>query len=422
MTDPQQDASTGAAGSGTDNTAEGIAGNLGQGLAGLVAGKIGAALISWAFGGGVPSYFDQVYEEIAKIVKQELEQNTIDQINGEINGIQQWVTQVYNVQKANQTWTTEQLVDNLQDKIDELYTNAIGLLQQPDYQSAGFSVFMVAGGLQQALIQEQAQVDPANPSYMETLRGATNANYDYALNTFLDITMARASAITLTYNPEVIDNHTKPAWTWSDAQTGFISQYIEDQDTAFQQMEGHISDVLSQLMESLNYPVNTMVYWLQPILDYPASPLYSCHLSQSGDFYDYSAPQVYVERASHEGWDGLGVFGWMSIGGASQPAADVPVCRLVAWNAPDQVMIVFDAGTYDDLQSKGWKAEGFLGNLWSDPTKVPVGTAVPVYALTATDVARTQLVTSEADYQAAQQSGWATANPSGVVGYLCSQG
>jgi len=422
MTDSQQAASTGAVGSGTDITAEAIASTLGKGLAGAIAGKLGAALVSWAFGGGVPSYFDQVYKEIAKIVKQEIEQNTIDQINGLINGTQQWVTDVYTIQKDNKTWTTDQLINNLQSKIDDLLTNAIGVLQQPDYQSAGFSVFMVAGGLQQALIQEQAQVDPSNPSYMETLRAVTNSNYNYALNTLLGINITRASAITIRYNPEVIDNHIKPAWTWSDAQTGFTSHQIEDQDEAFRQMDGHLGIVLDELAQSLNYPVDTMVNWLQPILDYPASPLYSCHLSQNGDFYDYSAPQVYIERASFKGWNGQGVFGWMSSAGASQSAADVPVCRLLGRNAPNQVMIVFDSGTYFDLQSKGWAAEGFLGNLWSDPAKVPVGKAVPVYALTAADQTRTQLVTSEADYQAAQKSGWTAANPSGIVGYLCSQG
>lgn len=75
---------------------EEIAGNL---LKGVLAGfgkKVGAAMFDGIFAQDVPSYFTEVYQEIEKIMHQEITENTINEIDGQINGTTTWVKFTYN--------------------------------------------------------------------------------------------------------------------------------------------------------------------------------------------------------------------------------------------------------------------------------------------------------------------------------------
>ncbi|MDF9754821.1 hypothetical protein [Pseudomonas hunanensis] len=72
-----------------------LGGKLATSLASAVGGAIGKALFEQAFPPGVPSYFDQVYVELKRIVGGELQQSLIDSIDGSIKSIQQHLETEY---------------------------------------------------------------------------------------------------------------------------------------------------------------------------------------------------------------------------------------------------------------------------------------------------------------------------------------
>jgi hypothetical protein len=410
-------------------TVEEIASLLGKGLAGTVVGKVGALLINAIFPAEVPSYFDQVYAEISQIVKQAIQQDTIDSINGQIDGTQAWVKDYYLSFKDSHEFTPAQLVDMLQGYIDPLQRNVLYTLQQPDYSRCGFSVFLVAAGLQMALVQEQAQVDPNAVSPAQSLYtkilGKLGTNYSkYALDTLLAILIDRRQAVTLN------SVYLSPTyfWQWVDSVSKQSSDLIRDKSLVEADMQRHVDSVLSQLLESLQYPAVTAVNWTQPALEFDAVALnMSWTSNDNGYFYDYSNIENYIRRLTF-GWTAYGAFGWMASPDGKQSDAVVPIYRLVATADPSRVLIVFDQPTFLQQQTVGWNGNGeglgLLGYIWSDPTKIAAGAAVAVYPLIAEDPdqARTLIVTTEEEYKHAQTVGWEPVSPPGVVGYMCSQG
>ena len=61
--------------------------NLASGMVSAVGGAIVGLILDKIFPPGVPSYFNEVYDQIKRIVGAELQQTTIDQVNGAINNI-----------------------------------------------------------------------------------------------------------------------------------------------------------------------------------------------------------------------------------------------------------------------------------------------------------------------------------------------
>lgn len=407
--------------------AQDIAFNLGQGIAGGIAGQLGAMLVRSVFPQSVPTYFDQVYKEITKIVKQVVLENEIQSINGAINGTQLWVKEVYLGEKEHGRPRTE-LVNELGDEIQNLFRNVLGPLELPHYATAGFSVYMVAAGLLLALVQEQVLVAPAESppgpaAYAENFGRMAQARFNFALDTFIKILQARVKSVKLrdSDDPDMVMPEFR-LWFWTDSATGEKSaKKTADREKAVASMIDHIDKVCVELIQSLENPMSTAMNWLKPSLDYDALPLYRSSTTDSNEyFFDYSNTEDYAGRLGVQGWTGYGVFGWMG----GQTTADVPVYRMVAKGSRNRVLIVFNPSSYEAHQTVGWEGRGLLGHLWSDPSKVPVGTPVPVYSLTAqgTGRARTLLVTSLEEYRDAQSRGWAPAGATPIVGYLCSQG
>jgi len=56
-------------------------------LAGAIGGAIGSYIFDSLFPPGVPSYFDEVYKEISRLINQGLQENNITTINGAINSV-----------------------------------------------------------------------------------------------------------------------------------------------------------------------------------------------------------------------------------------------------------------------------------------------------------------------------------------------
>jgi hypothetical protein len=146
-----------------------LAKNFGFGIASWAGGMVGAAVFNAVMpGNGVPSYFDDVYQEVTKIVKQEIQKNTIDYMNGKVNGINSWVLNQYTPLKKDPKTTKIELTAALGSQVKVMYNDVLGPLMTDAYAKAGFTVFMLSASMHLALIQEQAMVDPKHKNAKES--------------------------------------------------------------------------------------------------------------------------------------------------------------------------------------------------------------------------------------------------------------
>jgi hypothetical protein len=146
-----------------------IASGIASGMLSAIGGAIANSLIEKIFPPGVPSYFDQVYTEIRRIIGGELEQSIIDQINGAINNIKFHINAEYmparNIKNLESTKDRDVLYTMLQ-KYEDAYVSGpggmLGTLMEEKYAKLGFGVFLIGAGLHLALYQEIANIDPSN--------------------------------------------------------------------------------------------------------------------------------------------------------------------------------------------------------------------------------------------------------------------
>jgi hypothetical protein len=419
-----------------EGVVETVAVALGQGLL----NQIGARLVVQVFPPSMPSYFDQVYKQITKIVRQALLENTIDIINGEIDGTQMWVKTIYEVHKNNGTWSKGKLINELQKTIDGLWHKVIGVLKQPSYAGAGYPVFMVAGGLQLALAQEQSLVDPKAPApsasgYTLSLYAMAAAHYDYAFQAFIGILRDRVNSVKVEKmrvdRPQYVGAPTVQRWLWRDRVLDKTKEFSSE-EAAHTAMKAHVVRVCDELVENLKYPMTTAMNWLS-LTRNNTVPLYTCHTTNiNGYFFDYSNAQNYVNRVGVHEWtqtENKGICGWMGAKDKDKghPGADIPVYRLLAAKDSSRVLIVFSKNSFTEAKAAGWSGEGegkgLLGHLWQDPSKIPMGRALPVYPLSAQgkNLTRTKLATTLEDYEFAQKWGWDRVGSGGLVGYLCGE-
>lgn len=254
---------------------------IGEKLLGKLADEIGAKIIASAFGEGVPSYFEEVYQEITKIVHQEITQNTIDTIDGKINGVQQWIKSVYIPRKSQPGITKQELFDMLSPYIDDIFYS-VGILQQPSFSKPGLAVFMLVGGVHLALLQEQALVDPhaATPSqssYATSVKIQAQLYSKYAIDTYNTIINDRTDSNVI-YVRQVRQGHYAPGTggyyiyghSWYDAYIDKFGTFFTDGDktddgntSATNEMQGHTAAVISQLSSDLGSPVSVSQNWQQ---------------------------------------------------------------------------------------------------------------------------------------------------------------
>jgi hypothetical protein len=214
-------------------------GQIAQSLAAAVIGKLpipgpfGALIMSSIFpSGGLPSYFNQVYQQIRQIVREEITQDDIDLINGKVNGIQNWIATTYTSLKLDPARTPSELLAALTPFVDDLFENVIGVLTQEHYAQPGFSVFLIAAGVHLSLLQEQALNDPDHqdePSDSPFARSAAlnAANYaDFIDKHWPDLLAGRGNQVSLQENEEKLAGgvlgliYYRWTWWWADALTG----------------------------------------------------------------------------------------------------------------------------------------------------------------------------------------------------------
>lgn len=157
-------------GSMVGSAASWVGGQLASGLVSAVGGAIMNGLLEQIFPPGVPSYFDEVYKQMARIVGQEIDAASVASIDSAINGVRQHLANEYRPARDAADLNREadrQLLFELLQKYDSAFLagpgGMIAALQTERHRLAGFGAFMLGAGVQLALFQEMANVVPQRP-------------------------------------------------------------------------------------------------------------------------------------------------------------------------------------------------------------------------------------------------------------------
>lgn len=190
------------------STGTDLALSFAKGLLSGIGGKVGAQLFDAIIPSGPPSYFDQVYKEIDKLMKSNLDQNTVDTMDGEMNGLRTWVTNSYEAFKSS-GYTKQQLHDQLDPKVSNLSVNVLGVLSQKSFAEPGLRVFMVAAGFHLSLLQELAlqdpnESDPKKSAYAKQVVNYAKTYAGHVTKTYDDIVKKRKSFIHTRYSPQQV--------------------------------------------------------------------------------------------------------------------------------------------------------------------------------------------------------------------------
>ena len=170
-----------------------------KGIISGIGGFIGGKMLSSIFKSTVPSYFTEVYKVIADITKEELSTNTIAQIDGEINGLVQWIENQYNPRKSAGAVKTE-LYNMLLPQVNDVAVHMVAVLQEKEFASSALSVFIIGASIHLALLQELATVDPDvshadKSSYVATIQKYANEYREYVERVYCNIATARINFI-----------------------------------------------------------------------------------------------------------------------------------------------------------------------------------------------------------------------------------
>jgi hypothetical protein len=334
-------------------------------------GALGALAIGAIFGSDSsepPSYFTEVYEEIAKIVKSEIEANQMELLNGQINGVVSFINDTY-VSLANDTRRSPQeLSDAISPRVSVLET-VISTLQMESFALMGFPAFLTAANLQLALYQELAirdpmhQGDPMNSPFDSGYAGATGnhgaAFADYAAETWPQVIQARQNAVVL----QDIDNKTtgsrgwetyhQHTYYWEDTATGeegthFAGEKDEPDDWAAKKSQAmieyneRINAVTEKLKADLGDPDTITANWRK----LKSVPLPIC-VAQINSFLGSTT--------------------------SSRKAMDLTSTFTVSWRVSNAVSVTLNGTSTSPSGSKSYtwtEREGFVENCTGNPPPV----------------------------------------------------
>ncbi|XP_033101717.1 uncharacterized protein LOC117104911 [Anneissia japonica] len=280
--------------------ASAIAGQLALALLKGIASQIGAKIFNSIFpDSGLPDYFDEVYKEIAKIVAKQIEQNTINEINGQINGMQSWVRNVYTPRKDSGA-SKQELFDMIQENEYDIAVHMVAVLQDDAYAEPGLGVFVIAAGMHLTLLQELALVDPnvSDPSlssYAVSVQKYAEEYAAFADATFDLVEEKRTDNTTIT-EVEFTSNSIKPPTSplldiyffskWTDqhlgktyddatvllqSQTWTNGTSVEMEERSKKARSDHIQQVKEDLVTSLHDPKGVANLWRQ-LMEQPIPP------------------------------------------------------------------------------------------------------------------------------------------------------
>ena len=184
---------------------------IAKALGGAIAGKAGTFVLEAVFPPTPPSYFDEVYKQVARVVGVELRQHDIDLISTRLNALLDWQRRVYNPKNPRSITDTrerEKLFDQVEAEIRKL-DDAVAILRHPKWNKPGFTVFSLAGSVYLALCQEAAlmdyhNTDPSKSSYYKTIQ-LTAADFANSLeSTLAEILRLRREGVHLSHGNQNI--------------------------------------------------------------------------------------------------------------------------------------------------------------------------------------------------------------------------
>lgn len=271
-------------------TVRDIAKSLATGLWSGIGGKIGVLIFNAIFPPGIPSYFDEVYKQIEKIVNKELTQSTIDEINGQINGLKDWVAITYTNAKES-GMSKDKLTALLQPREPQIAIQLVGVLMEDRYAEPGITVFMIGAGMHLAILQELALIDPdaASPTeshYAKSVRDYAKKYAGHAKPTTENILQTRANKIQAKGDIYV----PSPGWLvqyrywFEDSLTGYRSptwyndvdikgSYNPDAEKQRDEaLANYKKEKHSQLVKDMEDPLATTDEWLK-LVDQPIPPM-----------------------------------------------------------------------------------------------------------------------------------------------------
>ncbi|XP_078620978.1 uncharacterized protein LOC144887563 isoform X2 [Branchiostoma floridae x Branchiostoma japonicum] len=151
----------------TVGAVQATAGAVVVGVGGAVAGAIAQVIFRGLWDTVFPpdSEESSTMDEMKSIVKQELKQDTLDQINGVLHDLFDMLTKDYTLDKMHSDLTNPTDRERLHDlltRLNEHLIGVIGTLMQESYAKIGLTSFLLLAGLRLALYQEMANVDPEN--------------------------------------------------------------------------------------------------------------------------------------------------------------------------------------------------------------------------------------------------------------------
>ena len=256
-----------------------IAKKIALGLLNGVGAQVGALIFNSIFPSGTPDYFDEVYKEIEKIVREEITDNTIHEVNGKINGTKSWVTMTYTNAKESGTQSKEELTRLIQPREPEIAIEIVGVLTDPRFAKAGLCVFMIGAGMHFAVLQELAFVDPkvASPSnshYAKSVQDYAEKYANHAKSTLQAIVNTRLGAVVPRDSYEYIDGIRYYFYSFKDNFSGYYKSWTEYCDskgchnTDSQQnrnaaMAKYKEDIKNDLVQKMGDPVATANEWLK---------------------------------------------------------------------------------------------------------------------------------------------------------------
>jgi hypothetical protein len=281
------------------------AGKLVGSLASAIGGAIGSFIFDSLFPPGVPDYFDEVYQEISKLIGQGLQQNNITTINGAINSIKDHIVTEYEParKRANLENKTDrkQLFDLLQ-KYDTTFISGpsgmLGTLQSEQYSLAGFGVFLLGASLQLSLFQEMANVAVQTDNHGKWLKpnqtsyglpgtgtvASTARNFaSYAERTWPRVLEARVKGVdivTFEANKHVvsgdvywelwgaINDHGQRVWQRQIAKYKEKDGSYPTMDQLRRDKDIYIDQVKNDLTQSYNDP-NSIIQGWRKLIDQP---------------------------------------------------------------------------------------------------------------------------------------------------------
>jgi hypothetical protein len=258
---------------------------------------VGAMILSAFFPGGsdVPGYFTEVIQEIRDVVDQELVENDLTELSGQVASVITFVQDDYANEKNGPTPASNSTLYTLIGTQKGAIDGAVSDLTQPKLAQPGFSLFLSAASVQISIYQEAALTDPnaATPwdsDETNTIVDKAHEAVKFAKEQWPVLQAARHDAITL--QQEVMDTggNDNPGGTggvfvpsespttcywWEDSVAGTSSDHqcgdgnADDQLTAVQaDMAKQQASALAELAGDLGGPDDIIAQW-QGVAQFP---------------------------------------------------------------------------------------------------------------------------------------------------------